>query len=252
MASIILRSAISFARMFFFRPLSFLNVNVYPVPLDDIARFIAQGIGSNKKPAIDSIEAAMSRFRLSTCTCCQAQLPLLHKARAVVGMNRISPAPSQCLLRGHPGVVKPTLIQEIDRAIRLSRPSGCWNCIDGRAQCLFARTNRIFRLLSIFNINVCSIPFHDCAEFITQRVCTKEKPSINSVESAISCFRLRSLQGMRPGRYCHKRTNCRGRRDESRFPNPIPPPVLRSSPRSLASANSETRNNRRSELPKPG
>jgi hypothetical protein len=38
---------------------SIFNINVYSIPFDDIARFIAQRIRSNKKPSIDSIEAVM-------------------------------------------------------------------------------------------------------------------------------------------------------------------------------------------------
>src|SRR5580704_12455004 len=100
-----------------FRLLSLLNVNVYSIPFDDIARFIEQRISSNKKPSIDSVEAAMSRFRLSPLARSQTHLPPLRKTVAVVGMNRSCPAPSLRLLCGHTRVVKPALIQEVDVAI---------------------------------------------------------------------------------------------------------------------------------------
>ena len=67
---------------------------------------------------------------------------------------------------------------------------------DGRAQRLLIRANYVFCLLSIFDINVRSIPFDDVARFIAQWVCSEEKPTIDSIESTHSCFHLDRCPGV--------------------------------------------------------
>jgi hypothetical protein len=107
-----------------------------PYHFDDFARFIAQRIRPDKKPSIDSIEAAMSRFHLGRLASGQAQLPLSLKPVAIVGMNHSSPAPSLCVLRGghrEAGVLLPLLIEELRQSVGRNRPGEPGNRIEDRA-----------------------------------------------------------------------------------------------------------------------
>src|ERR1700722_20022893 len=50
---------------YLFSLFAIFNINVCSIPFDDLARLIAQWIRPEKKPSIDSIEAAHARFHLN-------------------------------------------------------------------------------------------------------------------------------------------------------------------------------------------
>src|ERR1700722_14384889 len=69
-----------------------LDVGRRPVPLDNVAQLIAQGLGAEQKPAVFTIEAPEPSFKLASPTGLPYCAPLLQHARRVVRMKRARPA----------------------------------------------------------------------------------------------------------------------------------------------------------------
>ncbi len=80
----------------------------------------------------------------------------------IVGVDGLEPAVPLVLLGGHGGIVTPTSVTIVTRAIGAHHPDELGDGID-------QDTQFVFGLLFVMNIGVGAKPLHDLACFITHR-----------------------------------------------------------------------------------
>jgi hypothetical protein len=120
-----------------FGALEVLNIGNRSVPSDDIAALVAQRLAPEKEPAISSIVASHACFDLTLLTRSQECPPLGHRLLQVFGMNGDFPSPAVSLLGGEARIFMPSLVEELDRAIRETAPCERRDGIDHHPKFVF-------------------------------------------------------------------------------------------------------------------
>src|SRR5437879_12250457 len=104
-----------------FRSLAVVNIDGYPVPLNQVSLPVAQRRGANQEPAIFSVSPPQTHFILGGFTSGQVREPLFHDSWKIFGMNWARRV-FNFLLQREARVVQPTLIDEINGTIRQKHP----------------------------------------------------------------------------------------------------------------------------------
>ena len=165
-----------------FRSLAVVNIDGYPVPLNQVSLPVAQRRGANQEPAIFSVSPPQTHFILRGFPSGHVREPLFHHTWKVFGMN-CARWLFNFLLQREARIVQPTLIDEINRAIRPNGPGHRGNCVDDKP-------HAIFRSLQSFDVARCSIPFDDVPLPVAQGHFAMEHPAICSIRPPHACFRL--------------------------------------------------------------
>src|SRR5580700_3678447 len=110
------------APQFMFCLLAVFNISGCSVPFDNLPGFVAQGAGTEEKPAILSVEAAEPRFDFTGLARTQDGVPVFYKSVQIVRMHGSRPPPILCLFRGETGIIQPTAVEEFRGAVGTSRP----------------------------------------------------------------------------------------------------------------------------------
>src|SRR5207302_1948957 len=131
---------------FSFCSLPVLDIGGRPVPFDNVARLIAQGLGSKQKPTIFAIEAPEPSFKLAPRTGFPYCTPLLQHALLVVRMKSASPA-GFGLVQGEAGVVKGRLMEEVGTPVGSSAPDQRRDCVDDQSKAVFGLLDFVKGLL---------------------------------------------------------------------------------------------------------
>ncbi|MEH2126707.1 MAG: hypothetical protein V7K44_20540 [Nostoc sp.] len=99
-----------------------MNVGCRTVHLDDLAALILKRKRIDHKPAIFSIVAANAVFLLQRYALFDGFTVTTIGGGAIVGMNRVYPAPTDRLLKGLPCILHPALVVPVGRAVRFAVP----------------------------------------------------------------------------------------------------------------------------------
>jgi len=99
-----------------------LNVGIRSIPVEDLARFVAQWLSPKQKPSIRSVEPTQPAFDLARLARRQKSAPLLGYFLQIFRVNGILPSPAACRFRGQPGIVVPSPIPEFSCPIRRTTP----------------------------------------------------------------------------------------------------------------------------------
>ncbi len=113
--------------------LAVLDIGTRSVPLDNISLLIAQRHGTDQKPAIFPVSAAQTHFILGRFPGCHVRSPHFHDPRNIFGMNWASWFFYK-LFQRKSAIVRPTLIEEINHAVRPNTPGHGGNCIDDKPE----------------------------------------------------------------------------------------------------------------------
>ena len=131
--SVIRRSARSSSRNFAFCLLERIDIRACPVPSDDLARIVADGLEPSQEPAKHPIVATKTSFELSALTRRHDLGPLLAQLRKVVGVNRRLPTLPARLVFRDTRIVLPTSIHKLVRAIRQFAPGDRRKRVENRS-----------------------------------------------------------------------------------------------------------------------
>ena len=146
-----------------FRSLAVVNIDGYPVPLNQVSLPVAQRRGANQEPAIFSVSPPQTHFILGGFPSGHVHEPLFHDSWKIFWMNWACRV-FDFLLQSETRIVQPTLIDEINGAIRLKGPDHRRNCVDNKP-------NAIFGPFQIFDVDGRSIPIDDVSRLVSQRHC---------------------------------------------------------------------------------
>src|SRR5579883_3191864 len=132
--------------------LAIVDVGVRSVPLDRPARFIAQWIGAEKKPAVLSVTAPQTGFRLSGSVGSDHPLPGIPETAQVVWMHRSRPPPTVRLVRGQTKKLQIVPIEKLSTSVWLRRPGERRHSIYYHLEVALACPNGIFGPLPIIDV----------------------------------------------------------------------------------------------------
>ena len=108
---------------------------------------VAQRHGADQEPAIFPVNAAQTHFILVRFPSSHAHKPLFHDPWKVFGMN-CARRLFKCLLQREARIFHPTLIDEINGAVRQNAPGHRGNCVDHKPKMIVASPQIIFRPLA--------------------------------------------------------------------------------------------------------
>src|SRR5260221_338226 len=134
-----------------FSPLQVFNVSRYTVPLNEVSLLVSQRRGANQEPAIFPVSPPQAHFFLVRFPDRHLHEPPFYDSWNVFRMNwarRIF----DILLQRKAGIVHPTLIEEINDAVRPKAPGHRGDCVDDKPIAIFASAQCIFSLLALCNL----------------------------------------------------------------------------------------------------
>jgi len=125
-----------------FTALAIINIREDSIPSDDLAVLIAQRHGSNQKPPIFAICAAMPHFVLERLTAFERCPPALHVQLKIITVNGGLPTAAGRVFERQPRIILPPPAHKL----RVSVGPGCKRhgryCLDQLAQLRLLRGNR--------------------------------------------------------------------------------------------------------------
>src|SRR5216684_4164015 len=105
-----------------FSALQVLNVSIRSIPVENVARFVAQWLSPKQKPSIRSVESTQPAFDLTRLARRQKSAPFIGDFLQVFRMNGILPSPAAYRFMGQPGIVVPSPIPKFSCTIRRTTP----------------------------------------------------------------------------------------------------------------------------------
>src|SRR5262249_36981235 len=117
-------------------------------------------------------------------------LSLLEHARQVIRVNGLDESPFLQLLLCSAEIFQRLAVQKLHLSHRAGRSHEPRNAIADLTPREFARTQRFLSTLAILNVYTGSVPFEDVARFIPERIGANQEPSIGTIETANSRFRV--------------------------------------------------------------
>src|SRR5882724_482126 len=103
-------------------PLSIFDVGRRPVPLDDLAGFVAKRFDLEQEPLIDAVGTPQPRLAPAGLALGKERLPHPRQSAEIVRVDRGLPAPPEAFLDGETRIVVPPPVQELVRTTRLGTP----------------------------------------------------------------------------------------------------------------------------------
>src|ERR1700730_14464110 len=97
----------------------------------------------------------------------------------VLIMNGL-PAPALHLLRGHAGVIVPTLVVPVDVAVRPGHPRQLRDRVDQGVKLLFAETEVFLSLFPVLDIRAGADPAHDPSRAVLDRQGAAQVPAVTA------------------------------------------------------------------------
>src|SRR6266478_2121623 len=85
-------------------------------------------------------------------------------------------------------MIEPARVEEVDRAVRSSRPYHRWDRLDDRVKIAFTAPQLLFRRLAFLNIETRSIPLNDVAVCIAKWNFPVEHPAVFSIRPTDASF----------------------------------------------------------------
>ncbi len=113
-----------------FRPLAVIDIDAGSVPFDDVSVFITQRDLVVKHPTKFPVGPSHPGFMQEGLAADQRRTPLFHHCFEVVGMDCGCPLPALQILERPAHVRQPSLIEEIEVAIRQSGVDQRWGRVD--------------------------------------------------------------------------------------------------------------------------
>src|SRR5262249_35611976 len=114
--------------------LQIIDVGIDPTPADKVGLLIVDRSRGDPEPAIRSVEAAKALFCRAGFLGLPDILPPRFEFWDIVPMDNCFPLPSDQLIRGKPGVISKSLVDEIQGAIRQCGPRNRQKGVDESAE----------------------------------------------------------------------------------------------------------------------
>src|SRR4029077_16116845 len=114
-------------------------------------------------------------------------------------MNCGSPSPIPRLIRREARIIEPARVEEVDRAVRSSRPYHRWDRLDDRVKIAFTAPQLLFRLLALLNVETRPIPLDDVAVRIAKWHFPVEHPAVISICAADASFVFENFSSREAG-----------------------------------------------------
>src|SRR5216683_445115 len=132
-----LRNSIRHAPKFFFilAELSFgalkvIDVRIRSIPVDNVARFVAQWLSPKQEPSIHSVESAQPTLDFARLASGQESEPFICYFLQVLRMNGILPSPAASHFKWYARIFLPSPVPKYSRTIRQATPRECRDRVD--------------------------------------------------------------------------------------------------------------------------
>src|SRR2546425_10049532 len=119
------------------RALEVIDVSICSIPVDNVARFVAQWLSPKQEPSIHSVESAQPSLDFARLARGQKSEPLICYFLQVPRVNGILPSPAADRFRGQAGIVVPSTIPKFSCTIRRTTPRECRDRVDDLPKCRF-------------------------------------------------------------------------------------------------------------------
>src|SRR6266849_10544638 len=108
-----------------FSALQVLNVSIRSIPVDNVARLVAQWFSPKQEPSIYSVESTQPSLDFARLARGQKSEPLICYFLQVLRVYGILPSPALRRFRGQPGIVVPSPIPRFSCTIWRTTPREC-------------------------------------------------------------------------------------------------------------------------------
>src|SRR6202011_1047472 len=117
-----------------FSALEVLNVSIRSIPIDNVARFVAQGLSPKQEPSINSVESTQPSLDFAHLARGQKSAPLICYFLQVLWVNGILPPPAASHFKRQARIFVPSPVPKYSRTIRQAAPSECRYRVDDLAK----------------------------------------------------------------------------------------------------------------------
>src|SRR5260370_29262731 len=105
--------------------LEVIDVGIRSIPVDNVARFVAQWLSPKQEPSIHSVEPAQPSLNFTRLARGQKSEPLMSYFLQVLRVNGILPSPAASCFKRNARIFVPSPVPKYSRAIRQATPSEC-------------------------------------------------------------------------------------------------------------------------------
>src|SRR5947209_14571502 len=124
-----------------------VNVGIRSIPVDNVARFVAQWLSPKQEPSIHSVESTQPSLDFARLARGQKSEPLVCYFLQVFRVNGILPSPAADRFRGQAGIVVPSPIPKFSCTIWRTTPRECRDRVDDLAELGLGLFDFLVRLL---------------------------------------------------------------------------------------------------------
>src|SRR6516164_9801271 len=170
--------------------LAVVDVDKEPIPCRYFTFRIPHRAAASLEPSVNTISASVTMLSFKVLARFDRLFPRLDCLRKIIGMNDTDAGPVLQLLSCLAEILQSLAVDKLNLAHSTRRSHEPGNVVDDLPPGQFPRMQGLLSLLATVDVYTGSVPFEDVARFILQWIGANQEPSMGTVETANSRFRV--------------------------------------------------------------